>query len=53
MTYKIEVFSTIEKRWVELPGEPGYNDWDTLEEAEAQFPSLREDPEDKFRAVER
>lgn len=48
--FAIEVFDTIEKRWVVMPGQPGYNEWDTREEAEAQIPNL--DPEDKYRVVE-
>ena len=47
--YAIEQYSTIEKRWVELPGEPGYNEWETREEAEEQIASL--DPEYKYRVV--
>ena len=48
--YTIEQYSTIEKQWVEMPGEPGYNEWDTCEEAEEQIKYL--DSEYKYRVVE-
>ena len=51
VVYKIEQYSTIEKRWVEMPGEPGYNEWATREEAEEQITSL--DPEYQYRVAEK
>ncbi len=51
--FKIEGFA--QGQWYELPGEPGYNEFQTEEEAAALIPQLARDmdsSEDGFRVVE-
>ena len=48
--YKIEVYSEIDRQWMEMPGQPGYNEWATEAEAEEIIKTL--DPEAKYHVVE-
>ena len=36
--------------WMEMPGEPGYNEWETIAEAEEIIATL--DPDATYRVVE-
>jgi hypothetical protein len=47
-SYTIEVKT--KQGWMEMPGEPGYNEWETIAEAEEIIATL--DPDATYRVVE-
>jgi hypothetical protein len=52
MKYTIELYNETEKKWVRLSGKSGFNEFDSVEEAEEMLSHFLEDLDSECRIVE-